>query len=150
MTMDSTHITEIMPPDMPDWMWDAIEEGLLARRSMEKVADLDGIASRLVAVNLELRERIAELEAETFSMCVSHAILHIDNTDCPYCRITELKETVYARNNKIVALKLQLSAVKALDQRVMGGRLEWVRAIYSALEEPVPEWAALQQEQGDG
>ena len=61
--MDSTHITEIMPPDMPDWMWDAIEEGLLARRSMEKVADLDGIASRLVAVNLELRERITELES---------------------------------------------------------------------------------------
>ena len=36
-----THITEIMPSDMPQWMWDAIDEGLLARRAMEKVAGLE-------------------------------------------------------------------------------------------------------------
>ena len=36
------------------------------------------------------------------------------------CRITELKETVYARNDKIVALKLQLSAVKALPRYCYG------------------------------
>ena len=36
-----THITEIMPSDMPDWMWDAIAEGLLARRCMERVAELE-------------------------------------------------------------------------------------------------------------
>ena len=47
--MSNKHITEIMPPDMPQWMWDAIEEGLLARRSMEKVAELEA----LVQVHIE-------------------------------------------------------------------------------------------------
>jgi hypothetical protein len=37
----SEHVTEIMPSDMPQWMWDAIDKGLLARRSMEKVAKLE-------------------------------------------------------------------------------------------------------------
>jgi len=37
----NNHITEIMPTDMPQWMWDAIDEGLLARRCMERVEKLE-------------------------------------------------------------------------------------------------------------
>jgi hypothetical protein len=49
-SMSYTHITEIMPPDMPDWAWDAIHEGLLARRSIERVERLE---AQLEAVKRE-------------------------------------------------------------------------------------------------
>ncbi len=39
--MSNTHISEIMPSDMPQWVWDAINEGLFARRAIEKVEKLE-------------------------------------------------------------------------------------------------------------
>ncbi len=41
-----------------------------------------------------LKKRIKELEAETFSMCIAHAVLYINNTHCPYCRIKELEHDI--------------------------------------------------------
>ena len=55
----SNHITEIMPPNMPQWMWDAIEEGLLARRSMEKVEKLEA----------QLRMARTVMSVEAFNKC---------------------------------------------------------------------------------
>ncbi len=39
--MADKHITEIMPPDMPQWVWDAMDEGCFARRAIERVKKLE-------------------------------------------------------------------------------------------------------------
>ena len=53
------HITEIMPPNMPQWMWDAIDEGLLARRCMERVAKLEARTNTPLETSSEWKDAIA-------------------------------------------------------------------------------------------
>jgi hypothetical protein len=61
--MSNTHITEIMPPDMPRWVWDAMDEGCFARRSIEKV---DALQAKIDELMLEYcpEEMTVEQKAE--------------------------------------------------------------------------------------
>ncbi len=49
-----------MPSDMPQWMWNAMDEGLFVRRSMEKVA---GLETQIKNVKTELA-RLAAWEPQ--------------------------------------------------------------------------------------
>lgn len=48
-------ITETMPENMPKWMWDAIDAGQLALRSMELVAELQEENKKLKEENEKLK-----------------------------------------------------------------------------------------------